>query len=75
MYRRAYGGTVRVRPVVAKDGGMHSEDRYNPQHILSLPPEIRASVIHQCGVPRALHDFAAYSDHYRICLLYTSRCV
>ena len=28
----------------AKGGGMHSEDRYNPQHINSLPPEIRNAI-------------------------------
>jgi len=51
-------------------GIYRSEDRYNPHHILSLPPEIRASIAHQCDVPRALHDFAVYSDHDRIVLHY-----
>jgi hypothetical protein len=51
-------------------GSYHTEDRYNPHHILDLPPEVRASIAHQCDVPRALHDFAAYSDHDRIVLHY-----
>ena len=36
---------------------MHSEDRYNPQHIESLPPEIRHTIYHRCSTPRALHPF------------------
>jgi hypothetical protein len=47
----------------AKGGGMHSEDRYNPQHIESLPPEIRNAIIHRCSTPRALHTFAVYSEN------------
>jgi len=46
-------------------GGYHSEDRYNPQHIASLPLEVRASVIHRCSTPRALHSFAIYFDNLR----------
>ena len=55
---------------MAKGGSYHEEDRYNPQHILELPLEIRASIEHECSVPRALHDFAAYFDHNRIVLHY-----
>ena len=47
----------------AKGGGMHSEDRYNPQHIDSLPPEIRSAIYHRCSTPRALHPFASYFDN------------
>ena len=54
---------------LAKGTTYRSEDRFNPQHIQSLPPEIRASIEHQCDLPRALHDFAAYSDD-RIVLHY-----
>jgi hypothetical protein len=50
-------------PSFAKGGGMHSEDRYNPQHIDSLPPEIRSAIYHKCSTPRALHDFASYSEN------------
>ena len=48
---------------LAKGGGMHSEDRYNPQHIDTLPPEIRAAIYHKCSTPKALHDFASYSEN------------
>ncbi len=41
---------------------MRSEDRYNPQHIESLPPEIREAVIHLCATPRAMHTFAGYIE-------------
>ncbi len=41
---------------LAKRGGMHSEDRYNPQHIDGLPPEIRNAIYHKCSTPKALHD-------------------
>jgi len=46
-----------------KGGGMQSEDRYNPDHIESLPLEIRAAVIRQCGTPKALHTFVSYSEN------------
>jgi hypothetical protein len=48
---------------LAKGGGMHSEDRYNPQHVDSLPPEIRNAIYHKCSAPKALHDFASYSQN------------
>jgi hypothetical protein len=51
-----------------KGGGMQSEDRYNPDHIESLPPEIRAAVIRQCGTPKALHTFVSYSENQRVTL-------
>lgn len=47
----------------AKGGAVHSEDRYNPQHISSLPPEIRSAIMRRCKTPRALHDFATYSEN------------
>jgi len=54
---------------LAKGGGMHSEDRYNPQHIDSLPPEIRNAIYHKGSTPRALHSFASYSENmHRIVL-------
>jgi len=39
-----------------------AEDRFNPQHIDSLPPEVRNSILHSCAEPKALHTFASYSD-------------
>jgi len=47
----------------AKGSNFRSEDRYNPQHIDSLPPEIRDAIYHKCSTPRALHDFASYSKN------------
>jgi hypothetical protein len=48
----------------AKGGNLHTEDRYNPQHIDSLPPEIRNAILRQCSIPKALHPFASYSDNF-----------
>ena len=47
----------------AKGGSFHTEDRYNPQHIDSLPTEIRNSILRRCSEPKALHPFASYSDN------------
>ena len=46
------------------------EDRYNPQHITSLPPEIRSHVYAICEQPRALHNFSEYRDNSRIVILH-----
>jgi hypothetical protein len=48
--------------LLAKGGTYRTEDRYNPQHIDNLPPEIRSSILRLCKEPRALHPFAHYSD-------------
>jgi hypothetical protein len=47
-----------------------TQDGYNPEHISSLPPEIRRSVYAICGAPRALHTFAKYGDNVRIVTLH-----
>jgi len=52
----------------AKGGSYQMDEVYNPQHISSLPPEIRASVYAVCNEPRALHTFAEYRD------IVSSRC-
>ena len=52
----------------AKGGSFHTEDRYNPQHIDGLPPEIRGAIYHMCSTPKALHPFASYLDNRRIVL-------
>ena len=57
-------------PSLAKGGNYRSEDRYDPQHIESLPPEIRDAVIYQCGKPRALHPFASYTDNLQKVVLH-----
>ena len=46
----------------AKGGNYQMEDRYNPQHIDSLPPEVRNSILHICAEPKVLHTFARYVD-------------
>ena len=55
----------------AKGGSFHTEDRYNPQHIDSLPPEIRSSIVRRCNTPKALHPFASYFDNSKrsFCIL------
>ncbi len=49
----------------AKGGNYQTEDRYNPQHIDNLPPEIRGSILRKCSEPKALHPFVSYSDGSR----------
>ena len=49
---------------LAKGASYRQEDRYNPQHIQSLPHEIRTAIVRLCPDPRALHEFTAYSNHY-----------
>ena len=39
-----------------------TEDRYNPQHIDSLPLQVRDSIFRRCAGPKALHTFARYFD-------------
>jgi len=54
----------------AKGGNMRSEDRYEPQHIESLPPEVRQAVIRLCPTPRALHSFASYANNLQEVVLH-----
>ena len=54
----------------AKGGSVRSEDRYNPLHIESLPPEICNAVYHMCSTPRALHLFATYFDNSKRIVLH-----
>lgn len=57
----------------AKGGNYLKDEVYNPQHITSLPPEIRSSVYASCSEPRALHKFAEYRDSLRIITLHFER--
>jgi hypothetical protein len=59
-----------IGEVKAKGGSYRAEDRYNPQHISSLPPEIRALLYANCKDPRALHEFAEYRDNLRVITLH-----
>jgi len=54
----------------AKGGSLRAEDRYNPQHIDSLPPEVRSSIVRRCNTPKALHPFASYFDNSRRIVLH-----
>jgi hypothetical protein len=56
--------------LLAKGGNMRSEDRYDPQHVENLPPEIRDAVVRQCDTPRALHPFAHYTDNLQTLVLH-----
>jgi hypothetical protein len=47
-----------------------TEDRYNPQHIDRLPPEIRNSILRRCNEPKAMHPFAGYFDGERTIVLH-----
>jgi hypothetical protein len=57
----------------AKGGRYQKDEPYNPQHITSLPPGIRASVYAICSEPRAEHSFAEYHDNLRIIVLHFER--
>jgi hypothetical protein len=57
----------------AKGGSYLKVEVYNPQHIISLPPEVRASLYAGCNEPRALHAFAEYRDNLRIVTLHFER--
>jgi hypothetical protein len=57
----------------AKGGSYQKDEPYNPQHISSLPPEIRAFVYASCDEPRALHSFAEYRDNLRVVTLHFER--
>ena len=54
----------------AKAANYLKDDVYNPQHVTSLPAEIRASVYAGCKEPRALHTFAEYRNNLRIVTLH-----
>lgn len=60
-------------PSFAKGGNMRSDDRYDPQHIDSLPIEVREQVLRLCHAPRALHDFASYTEHLQKVVLHFER--
>ena len=60
-------------PSFAKGGNMRSDDRYDPQHIDNLPTEVRAQVLQLCTMPKALHEFASYTDHLRKVVLHFER--
>ena len=55
---------------LAKGGSYRSEDRYNPDHIENLPPEVRDAIIRQCSTPRALHEFSHYTDNLQRVVLH-----
>ena len=56
---------------LARGGGLPHDDPWNADHIDSLPPEVRSSVLHMCRVrPEAAHYFATYLDHARIIKLH-----
>jgi hypothetical protein len=58
-------------PAVARSGGMHSEDSWNPQHISGLPSEVRNALARMCrGDSRAQHQFAGYFQNSRILVLH-----
>ena len=54
----------------AKGSNYRTEDRYNPQHIGNLPPEVRNAIVRRCSDPKALHPFANYADHSKKIVLH-----
>ena len=74
--------TSQASPAFAR-GGLHLEDRWNPQHLDGLPAEVRNALARMCRGSRAEHQFAGYFENSRVlvlhfehlrcgCLLYTS---
>ena len=63
-------GSFAPDDALGKGSNYHTEDRYNPQHMSSLPPEIRNSILHRCNEPKALHPFASYSDDSKTIVLH-----
>jgi hypothetical protein len=57
-------------PASARGGTYHTDDRYNPQHIDSLPAKVHEKVLRICSTPRAMHTFAAYSDNMQRLVLH-----
>ena len=52
-------------------GTVHLLDpAWNPEHIRSLPAEVRNALAHMCGDPQAEHQFASYSQGSRVLVLY-----
>ena len=51
--------------------GHHSEDRFSPDHISGLPPEVREAVARVCGpTAHAEHYFAMFYDGSRLIKLH-----
>jgi hypothetical protein len=63
-------GLLATSPAFALSGGMHHEDRWNPQHLQELPPEVRSAVARICGSSRAEHEFTRYFQNSRIIVLH-----
>jgi hypothetical protein len=58
-------------PAFARGGPLHLLDpAWNPQHITSLPAEVRNALAHMCGDAQAGHQFASYSQSLRILVLH-----
>ena len=56
---------------LSRGGGSPNDAPFNPEHIDSLPPEVRNHVLHMCGVrPNDAHYFATYLDHARVIKLH-----
>jgi hypothetical protein len=48
----------------AKGGNMANQDPYKTQYVESLPPEVRAALIHQCSsTVKALPNFASHPEN------------
>ena len=62
--------TSQASPASARGGGLHSEDRWNSQHIDGLPAEVRNAVARMCAGSRAEHQFAGYFQNSRVLVLH-----
>src|SRR4051794_25858299 len=55
----------------ALSGGPSAPDRWNPQHVDSLPADIRNAVTRMCGqAPKAERDFTSYFENSRRIVLH-----
>jgi hypothetical protein len=46
----------------SKGGPITLEEPYSPEHITSLPLEIRQIIVNECKEPRATREFFSYRD-------------
>jgi hypothetical protein len=64
-------GLLATSQALARGGGVHLEDRWNPQHIDGLPEEIRNALARMCGgASRAEHQFARSSSNSGLLVLH-----
>ena len=57
-------------PAFARGVLLLLDPAWNPEHIRSLPAEVRNALTHMCRDPQAQHQFASYSQSSRALVLH-----